>query len=80
MKEELEKLFGENLQIVEGLNSEVYLPVEEANLQNTLKTMAKNNFELISLFWLKTLLRKGSHSFTPLKKQVTKKFWFCSAV
>ena len=68
MKEELEKLFGENLQIVEGLNSEVYLPVEEANLQNTLKTMAKNNFELISLFCVENFAKEGFTLFYAFEK------------
>ncbi len=50
LKEEVEKLFGQNTEIIEGLNNELYLPLNEEALQNAMKIFSENNFELISLF------------------------------
>jgi len=50
VNEVLETVFGQKLALVEGLNNELYLPVNESDLQKALNVMNENSFELISLF------------------------------
>jgi formate hydrogenlyase subunit 5 len=47
---EFEKIFGTNQTITQGLNNELYLPTELAKLQDTIKRLSENNYELITLF------------------------------
>ena len=50
INEVLETISGEKFTVTEGLNNEVYLPLNEADLQKVIKIMDKNSFELVSLF------------------------------
>ena len=68
MKEELQKLFGQNIEVSEGLNNEFYLPIKEAALQNTIKIMSENGFELISLFCAENFATEGFTLFYAFEK------------
>ena len=57
--EVLETLFGQKLNLVEGLNSELYLLLDESDLQKALNVMNENSFELISLFCVEDFAEKG---------------------
>ncbi len=47
---EFERIFGTNQAIVNGLNNELYLQVETAQLFETIKQLSENGYELIALF------------------------------
>jgi len=68
LKEELEKLFGQGLGIVEGLNNELYLSLNEVALQKALHIMAENSFELVSLFCVEDFAEKGFTLFYAFEK------------
>ena len=59
VNEVLETVFGQKLALVEGLNNELYLPVNESDLQKALNVMNENSFELISLFCVQDFTEKG---------------------
>lgn len=59
MREELENLLNQKIELIEGLNNELYLPINEVQLQNAVKTLAENNFELLSLFCVENFAQKG---------------------
>ncbi len=74
LNQEIEKLFGHQLDSFEGLNSEIYLRIDEAELQKAIIFMDKNGFELISLFCVEDLPKKGLPSSMPSKKKGSNKF------
>ncbi len=57
--EVLETLFEQKLNLIEGLNSELYLPLDESGLEKVLNVMNENSFELISLFCVEDFAEKG---------------------
>ena len=59
VKEVLETVFGQKLNLAEGVNSELYMPVSESELQEALNVMNENSFELISLFCVEDFAEKG---------------------
>jgi Ni,Fe-hydrogenase III large subunit/Ni,Fe-hydrogenase III component G len=59
VKEVLETVFGQKLNLIEGLNNELYLPLNESDLQKALNVMNENSFELISLFCVEDFAEKG---------------------
>ena len=59
MKGELEKLFGQNIPIIEGLNNELYLSINEGAFQNTIKIMSEKNYELVTLFCVENFVKEG---------------------
>ena len=68
MKEEAEKLFGQELEAVEGLNNELYLPLNEDALQKALRIIAENSYELVSLFSVEDFAEKGFTLFYAFEK------------
>jgi Ni,Fe-hydrogenase III large subunit/Ni,Fe-hydrogenase III component G len=50
LKEVLEIISGQKLTLTEGLNNEVYLSLNESDLQKAISLFDENSFELISLF------------------------------
>ena len=57
--EVLETVFWQKLNLIKGLNNELYLPVNESQLQEALNVMNENSFELISLFCAQDFAEKG---------------------
>lgn len=74
MKEEVEKLFGEEQAVTEGLNNELSLSIDETHLQPTVKSLLADNFEIVSLFPSKILFTRASRSYMLLKRWITQKF------
>ena len=68
MKQELEKLLGQKQQLIEGLNNELYLPINETTLQNALKVMSENDFELVTLFCVENFTKDGFTLFYGFEK------------
>ncbi len=66
--EELEIVFAQKLDIIEGLNNELYLPVNESELQKALNVMNENSFELNSLFCVEDFAEKGFTLFYVFEK------------
>jgi Ni,Fe-hydrogenase III large subunit/Ni,Fe-hydrogenase III component G len=50
LKVDLETLFGYPLATVDGLNGELYVPLNQEALQNAIQKLAAAHFELVSLF------------------------------
>jgi len=48
LKEVLETIFGQKLTVNEGVNNELYLPINVSDLQKAINVMNENSFELIS--------------------------------
>jgi formate hydrogenlyase subunit 5 len=65
---EIEKLFGQNLKTSQGQNNEVYVTLKEQELQNAIKVMLDNNFELIALFCSQNFADKGFTLFYAFEK------------
>lgn len=59
LKEVLEIISGQKLTLNEGLNNEVYLPLNESDLQKAINIFNENSFELISLFCVEDFAQKG---------------------
>jgi formate hydrogenlyase subunit 5 len=59
LKEVLETIFGQKINPVEGINNELYLPLGESDLQEALRIMDENSFDLISLFCVEDFAEKG---------------------
>lgn len=59
MKEEVEKLFGEEQAVTEGLNNELSLSIDETHLQPTVKSLLADNFEIVSLFCVQNFIHEG---------------------
>jgi Ni,Fe-hydrogenase III large subunit/Ni,Fe-hydrogenase III component G len=59
VKEVLETVIGQKLNLLEGLNNELYLPLDESGLQKALSVMNENSFELVSLFCVEDFAEKG---------------------
>jgi formate hydrogenlyase subunit 5 len=59
LTEVLEAVSGEKLAVTEGLNNEVYLPLEQSDLQKAIAVMAQNSFELVSLFCVENFDKDG---------------------
>ena len=59
LKEVLETIFGQKLALNEGVNNELYLPINESDLQKAINVMDENSFELISLFSVEDFAEKG---------------------
>ncbi len=68
MKQELENLLGQKQEVVEGLNSELYLPLNEAELQNAIKVLSENNFDLVTLFCVENFDKTGFTLFYAFEK------------
>ena len=68
LKNELQRIFGLEQQIINGLNGELYLSFNEAELQNVIKVMFENNFELISLFCAENFAQNGFALFYAFEK------------
>ena len=65
---EFEKIFGADQRVVNGLNNELYLPIDEAKLQDTIKRLSENNFELLSLFCAQNFNGEGFTLFYAFEK------------
>ena len=74
---EIERIFGISQKIVYGKNNELYLPIEGSRLQDIIKRLSEDSFELLSLFCAKTSTVRASPCFMLLKRQVFKKFQYC---
>jgi Ni,Fe-hydrogenase III large subunit/Ni,Fe-hydrogenase III component G len=59
LNEVLETIFGQKLAVIEGVNNELYLPINESELQKAINVMNENSFELISLFCVEDFAEKG---------------------
>ncbi len=59
LNEVLEILSGQKLPLTEGLNYELYLPINESDLQKAINIFDENSFELISLFCVENFAEKG---------------------
>ncbi len=59
LNEVLEILSGQKLTLIEGLNHELYLPINESDLQKAINIFDENGFELISLFCVQDFEDKG---------------------
>jgi len=59
---ELERTFGTQQRFVYGLNNELCLPIDPANLHETIKRLSENGYELITLFCVQNF--KGQDGFT----------------
>ncbi len=59
LNEVLEIISGQKLTLTEGLNNELYLPLNESDLQKAITVMDENSFELISLFCVEDFAQKG---------------------
>ncbi|MGE5533761.1 MAG: NADH-quinone oxidoreductase subunit C, partial [Bacillota bacterium] len=59
LKEVLETISGEKLALIEGLNNELYLPLNAADLQKRLNVLNENSFELINLFCVEDFVENG---------------------
>ena len=59
LNEVLEILSGQKLTLTEGLNNELYLPLNESDLQKAINVFDENSFELISLFCVEDFAEKG---------------------
>jgi formate hydrogenlyase subunit 5 len=49
LHEEISQIFGET-EVIEGKNSELYLPISTAELQKAIPVLSERKFELVSLF------------------------------
>ncbi len=65
---ELERLFGKNLEVVEGLNSELYLRVHKNEIQKAVNCLHENCFELVALFCAENFLDQGFTLFYVFEK------------
>lgn len=68
LNNELDRLFGKKLEIVEGLNSELYLMVHEAEIQKAVHCLSENSFELVVLFCAENFVDKGFTLFYAFEK------------
>ena len=68
LNQEIEKLFGQKLASIEGLNSDIYLPIDQVELQKTIRAMDENGFEIISLFCVEDFAEKGFTLFYAFEK------------
>ena len=68
LNNELERVFGKKLEIVEGANSELYLELNVAELQNEVKCLYENNFELVLLFCTENFANIGFTLFYAFEK------------
>ena len=68
LNDELEKLFGKKLEIAAGLNDELYLTVQENQVQKAISRLYENNFELILLFCAENFADKGFTLFYAFEK------------
>jgi formate hydrogenlyase subunit 5 len=68
LNDELEKLFGKKLEIAAGLNNELYLTVQENQVQKAISRLYENNFELILLFCAENFVDKGFTLFYAFEK------------
>ena len=59
LNEVLEIISGQKLTLTEGLNNELYLPLNESDLQKAISVFNENSFELISLFCVEDFAQKG---------------------
>jgi Ni,Fe-hydrogenase III large subunit/Ni,Fe-hydrogenase III component G len=59
LNEVLETIFGQKIAVIEGVNNELYLPINESELQKAINVMNENSFELISLFCVEDFAEKG---------------------
>jgi formate hydrogenlyase subunit 5 len=59
LKQEIEKLFGKQQQAIQGFNNEIYLQINQTQLQQAIKNLAKNNFELAILFCVQNFESEG---------------------
>ena len=59
LNEVLEIISGQKLTLTEGLNNELYLPLNESDLQKAIGVFNENSFELISLFCVEDFAQKG---------------------
>jgi formate hydrogenlyase subunit 5 len=57
--EVLEILFEQKLALTEGVNNELYLSINESEIQRAINVMNENSFELISLFSVEDFAEKG---------------------
>ena len=64
LKEVLETISGEKLTLLEGLNNELYLTLDEPDLEKALSILDENSFELVSLFCVEDFAQKDSRSST----------------
>lgn len=65
---EIERIFGTNQKIVYGKNNELYLPTEESRLQDTIKRLSEEGFELLSLFCAQNFNSEGFTLFYAFEK------------
>jgi Ni,Fe-hydrogenase III large subunit/Ni,Fe-hydrogenase III component G len=59
LKEVLEIISGEKLTLTEGLNNELYLTLDDSDLQKALSILDENSFALVSLFCVEDFAQKG---------------------
>ena len=68
MKSVLEKIFGKELELTEGVNNELYLRQDEAEFSNAIKSMFENKFDLVSLFCVENFVHAGFTLFYVFEK------------
>jgi formate hydrogenlyase subunit 5 len=59
LADELESTLGKTLKTSEGVNSEVYVEITEAEFPSTIDALSRNDFELVSLFCAENFLQEG---------------------
>ncbi len=68
LNDELTKLFGDKLEITEGLNNELYLAISESEIYSKIVRLYENNFELVVLFCAENFADKGFTLFYAFEK------------
>ncbi|XHH09689.1 MAG: NADH-quinone oxidoreductase subunit C [Candidatus Bathyarchaeia archaeon] len=66
---EFEKIFGTNQKTVNGLNNELYLPIEPFKLVETINKLYGNSFELVSMFCVQNFGKEGFTLFYVFEKE-----------
>jgi formate hydrogenlyase subunit 5 len=67
LRDEITQIFGET-ELVEGKNSEHYLPLSTAELQKAIPTLSERKFELVSLFCAENFIQEGFSLFYVFEK------------
>ncbi len=65
---EIERIFGISQKIVYGKNNELYLPIEGSRLQDMIKRLSEDSFELLSLFCAQNFNSEGFTLFYAFEK------------
>ena len=74
---EIERIFGISQKIVYGKNNELYLPIEGSRLQDIIKRLSEDSFELLSLFCAQNFNSEGFTLFYAFEKAGFQEIQYC---